>query len=87
MKTTKAKITHQLKIVRGQLDGVLRMIDDQEKCINVLTQLAAAEKGIKRATSLVLENHLQGCLTANSREQRELQPKLHELIEAFKKFI
>lgn len=84
MKSSKDKIIHQLKIVRGQLDGVLRMIDDQEKCINILTQLAATEKGIKRATSLVLENHLLGC---TNKDQRSRQAKLTELIEAFKKFI
>ena len=84
MKSSKNKIIHQLKIVRGQLDGVLRMIDDEERCINVLTQLAAAEKGIKQATSLVLENHLLGCA---NKDKRSMQAKLAELIDAFKKFI
>lgn len=47
----------------GQLNGVKAMIDDNRYCGDVLTQLAAAESAVRSVSALVLQNHLETCVS------------------------
>ncbi len=53
----------RLNRVIGQLNGVKAMIDDNRYCGDVLTQLAAANAAISRASELILRDHLETCVT------------------------
>ncbi len=46
----------------GQLNGVKDMIEDNRYCGDVLTQLAAAEKAIRRVSEIVLREHMRTCV-------------------------
>ncbi|OGI07420.1 MAG: hypothetical protein A2Y40_03135 [Candidatus Margulisbacteria bacterium GWF2_35_9] len=83
--TTK-KLIHQLKIVRGQIDGIIKMVEKQNSCTDILTQTAAADKGLKRAATLLLENQMYNC--AQSLEGADdMDHKVQELLSVFKKFL
>lgn len=47
----------------GQLNGVKAMIEDNRYCGDVLTQLAAAESAVRSVSALVLQNHLETCVS------------------------
>lgn len=49
---------HRLKIVRGHLDKVISMVEQQEYCLDILNQTLAAENALKEVDALVLENYL-----------------------------
>ncbi len=57
-----ADLQKRLNRIIGQLNGVKGMIDDNRYCGDVLTQLAAAESGLRSVSRLMLENHLETCV-------------------------
>lgn len=48
--------------VIGQLGGIKTMIEDNRYCGDVLIQLAAAEKGIRRVSEIILKDHMESCV-------------------------
>ena len=60
----RAHVLNRLKSIDGHLRGVIRMVEDDTYCIDVIRQLQAVEGAIGRVTSLMLEDHLQTCVTS-----------------------
>ncbi len=55
---TKNKALRRLKIVRGQLSGLEKMIGDEKYCIDIITQSSAVKQALSGIEDLILENHL-----------------------------
>ena len=62
MKADKEKVTRSLKIARGQLDGVLRMIEEDRYCVDISNQLLATQALLKRVNQEILRAHIRGCV-------------------------
>ena len=60
-------LKQRLNRVIGQLQGVKTMIEENRYCGDVLTQLAASEKAIRRISELVLRDHMQTCVVEQIR--------------------
>ena len=69
MPTTNAAI-NRLKRARGQLDAVIRMVEDGEDCESTVTQLAAVSKALDRAGFLLISEGLRDCLDHPDSDQR-----------------
>lgn len=63
MQTSKAKVIHRLKISKGHLNKVIDMVESDEYCIDVVHQLLAIQSSLKQIDSLILENHLNTCVS------------------------
>ena len=83
-KDTHERITHRLKIARGHLDKVIKMMDDDAYCIDVIHQLQAVESGLKETGNVLLENHLQGCV-ADAMTKGKKEEAIQEVMTVFKK--
>ncbi len=83
-KDTQERITHRLKIARGQLDKVIRMMEEDAYCIDVMHQMQAVEKGLEQTGNLLLENHLKVCV-ADSIKKGKADKSIAEIMEVFKK--
>jgi DNA-binding FrmR family transcriptional regulator len=59
-----APVINRIKRARGQLDGVLRMLEEGRPCEDVVTQLAAVSKALDRAGFAVIASGLRQCVTA-----------------------
>ena len=55
-------VINRIKRARGQLDGVLRMLEEGRECEDVVTQLAAVSKALDRAGFAIVATGLQQCL-------------------------
>jgi DNA-binding FrmR family transcriptional regulator len=74
----------RLRAAEGQLRGVQEMIEAQRPCLEVLTQLAAAQSALRQVSRIVLRNYLENCATLAIRRN---DPKAYdELMEAIFKF-
>jgi DNA-binding FrmR family transcriptional regulator len=74
----------RLKAAEGQLRGVQEMIEAQRPCLEVLTQLAAAQSALRQVSRIVLRNYLENCATQAIRRS---DPKVYdELMDAIFKF-
>jgi len=62
MKADKDTIARLVKTARGQLDGILKMIEDDRYCIDISNQLMATEAILKKANTQVLQAHVSGCI-------------------------
>lgn len=58
-----ATVTRRLKRAQGQIGGIIRMIEDERDCQEIVTQLAAVSKALDRAGFAVISTGLKECLT------------------------
>ena len=63
MSESKKAIVNRLKRARGQLDGVLAMIEEDRPCADIVMQLAAVSKALDRAGFKIISTELQECMT------------------------
>ena len=61
-------ITNLLKTARGQIDGILKMVEENRYCVDISTQLTATEAVLRRANREVLKAHLEGCLKTTAHD-------------------
>ena len=65
----------RLRTVEGHLRGVIRMVEQDEYCIDVIRQIQAVEAALNKVSSQILENHLNSCVTTaiqgNNLKERE----------------
>ena len=74
----------RLRAAEGQLRGIQEMLEAQRPCLDVLTQLAAAQSALRHVTRSVLRNYLEKCATDAI---RRADPKVYdELMDAIFKF-
>ncbi|MSS84090.1 metal-sensitive transcriptional regulator [Actinomycetaceae bacterium WB03_NA08] len=59
---TQKKVVNRLKRARGQLDGVIAMVEEGRACRDVVTQLAAVSKALDRAGFVVISSAMKDCL-------------------------
>ena len=57
-------VLNRLKTARGHLDAVIRMVEDDTYCPEVMKQLAAVQGSLERSSRIVLQNHLETCVAA-----------------------
>ncbi|MFA6524396.1 MAG: metal-sensitive transcriptional regulator [Candidatus Paceibacterota bacterium] len=62
MQNNKQKIAHRLKIIEGQVRGLLNMIENDKYCIDVITQTSAVKQGLSNIEDMLMEGHLGHCL-------------------------
>ena len=70
----KAKVLNRFKSVRGHLDAVIKMVERDTCCVQVIKQIAACRAALDRVSRIELENHIAHCLVdqvqAGEAEQR-----------------
>ena len=62
MKADRAEISQLVKTARGQLEGVLKMIDDDRYCIDISNQIMAAMAVLKKANREIIKAHMNCCV-------------------------
>jgi DNA-binding FrmR family transcriptional regulator len=58
----KEKHLNRLRRIEGQLRGLQRMVEEDQYCIDILTQVSAATKALQSFSLELLEQHLKGCV-------------------------
>lgn len=84
MNPEKKQALQALKTARGQIDGIIRMIEDGRYCIDISNQIFASSAMLKRANLLILKQHLNHCVL-EAAEQGQGGEKIDEIIEILSK--
>jgi DNA-binding FrmR family transcriptional regulator len=84
----KKKLNNRLRRVIGQVEAVGRMIEDEEYCVDILMQLSAATGALNKVGQIVLEQHIQTCVSdaIKSGNAKERDEKIEELMTVFRKY-
>ncbi|MGB9621593.1 MAG: metal-sensitive transcriptional regulator [Brevinematia bacterium] len=79
MNDEKSKIVSRLSRIRGQIDGIIRMIEDGDDCQVIFQQIKAAYKALKSAGKELILNDVNKCITAS--DQKRLMKLLEKIME------
>ena len=84
----KEALRKRLRRVEGQVSAVGRMIDDDKYCVDVLMQVRAAMAALGKVGHIVLENHMDTCVSAAFRaeDEEDRKAKIRELMDVFAKY-
>jgi len=54
---------NRLRTVRGHLDGIIRMLEADAYCVDVMKQISAVQSALERTNRVMLHNHLETCFS------------------------
>ena len=86
MKADKTQVTRLLKTARGQLDGILKMVEDDRYCVDISNQIMATQSILGRANNTVLQAHM-ACCVREAVKAGDADEKLKELSELLTKLV
>jgi DNA-binding FrmR family transcriptional regulator len=67
----KAEVRKRLARAKGQVEGVERMLDQNRPCVEILTQISAAQEALRGAGRVMVRNYLERCASAAIKAGRE----------------
>lgn len=79
----KRSALNRLKTVRGHLDAVIKMVEEERYCPEIMKQVSALQASLERVNRILLQNHLETCVTHAVSEGRTAQI-VDELMETMK---
>ncbi|MCI2421747.1 metal-sensitive transcriptional regulator [Saccharopolyspora sp. K220] len=78
----------RLARIEGQIRGLARMIEEDKYCIDILTQISAATKGLQAVSLRLLDEHLKHCVAeALAEGGRNADDKVREASEAIARLV
>ncbi|QDK44642.1 metal-sensitive transcriptional regulator [Bdellovibrio sp. SKB1291214] len=77
----------RLNRVRGQIDGIEKMIDERRYCPDILIQLRAAAKALESIEAEIMQKHIHGCVKTaiKSRDENAVTEKIDEIMMLVKR--
>jgi DNA-binding FrmR family transcriptional regulator len=84
----KDKLLKRLARAEGQVRGVARMVEEDRYCIEILTQLAAADTALESVALEILDDHVKHCVAGAlaSGDETDAKAKIDELLAAVRRF-
>jgi len=78
-------IIKRLKRANGQINKVVAMLEDGEKCVDIAQQMQAVYGAVGKAKTALVQDHIEGCLEAKSSDKpADIKKKMKELKEITK---
>ncbi|HIT72862.1 transcriptional regulator [Tyzzerella sp. An114] len=84
MQADKNQIKRLLKTASGQLEGIMKMVDDDRYCIDISNQILATEAVLRRANKEILKAHMKSCVK-NAIAEGGGDDKINEVIDILDK--
>jgi DNA-binding FrmR family transcriptional regulator len=83
--TERKQIVNRALSIQGHMGAVVRMLEQDAYCVDVLKQTQAIQKAIDKLNALILEKHLNECVTTaiRSRQPKERERVIGELLDVF----
>ena len=79
----KKKILTRLRRIEGQTRGIQRMVEEDQYCVDIMTQIAGVQAALEQVSLLLMENHLLHCVTEAIQEGKG-DEKIAEIMEVIK---
>jgi DNA-binding FrmR family transcriptional regulator len=84
----KPDLQARLRRIEGQVRGIHRMVEEDEYCIDILTQISAASSALKKVSLALLEDHLRHCVAdASARSGAVREGKVIEATDAIERLL
>ncbi|HEV3475373.1 MAG TPA: metal-sensitive transcriptional regulator [Actinomycetota bacterium] len=84
----KDELRARLRRIEGQVRGIERMVEDDEYCIDILTQISAASSALKKVSVALLEDHMRHCVAdASTKSGSAREGKVVEAADAIARLL
>jgi DNA-binding FrmR family transcriptional regulator len=82
---TKTPVLKRLNRIEGQVRGIVRMVEEDRYCIDVVTQISAVRAALRRAEEEILRDHVGHCVehaiaSGNKHEQRKKVAEIMDVL-------
>jgi DNA-binding FrmR family transcriptional regulator len=82
-KIEKEKLSNRLKRIEGQIRGLQKMVEEDEYCIDVITQTSAIRNALKSVEDVLLEGHLSTCVIDQIKSGKQ-KKAIIEILKVYK---
>ena len=86
MQADQRTVLRLLKTARGQLDGIIKMVEEDRYCMDISQQVLAADAMLRRVNKEILTAHLKHCVE-HATSDKERSDKIDELVNALGKML
>lgn len=84
----KGKYQRRLARIEGQVRGIERMVDEEQYCIDILTQVSAIQSALRNVARGLLDDHMRSCVVDAVKDGgAEAEAKLGEVSEAISRLM
>lgn len=80
----KAQLVRRLRRIEGQVRGIIRMIEREDYCVDILQQTAALRAAIDAVALVILEDHISGCVRTAA-ERGEVDAYVDEVLDVVRR--
>lgn len=87
MKADKSSVTRLLKTARGQLEGILKMVEEDRYCVDISNQILATQAILAKTNKEILRSHITCCVknAMESDNEQDKEKKIDELLSLLDK--
>ncbi len=82
---TKKQVLNLLKTSRGQIDGIIKMVEDDRYCVDISKQILAVQALLKKANLNIIDQHIKHCVRQAFTEGHG-EEKVNEIMELIDKY-
>lgn len=83
----KDALQKRLKRIEGQVKGIQKMVDEDRYCVDILVQISAIRSAINKVGTIILENHVRGCVSESIRNNDDdAENTIGEMMDIINKF-
>lgn len=79
----KKKALRRLNLIKGQINGLSKMVDDERYCVDIITQSSAIKEALSGVEDLILENHLSTHVLHQMKGGKE-KKAIEEILKVYK---
>lgn len=89
MQADQDQVMRRLKTARGQIDGIIKMVEEDAYCVDISNQILAAQSLLTNANKLILHSHLSNCVkeSVESGSEDEREEKIAEIQKILDKLL
>ena len=82
-------VTKRLRRIEGQIKGIIKMVEDDKPCEDILVQIGAAKSALHKTGQVILEGHMHHCVLDAIKDgnEEETLKKLTAAIEQFSRIV
>lgn len=74
-------VKNRLKRVEGQIRGVLRLMEEEKECKELIIQLTAIRSAVDKSIALIVANNLQECILENQAKGKDSKEVVEEAVK------
>ncbi|MBE6048017.1 MAG: metal-sensing transcriptional repressor [Clostridium sp.] len=86
MNDERKKAMQLLKTAKGQIEGIIKMIEDERYCVDISNQIMASQSLLKKANLTILKNHMHHCVK-DAVQTGDSEEKIGEIIGILEKLL